>query len=142
MSTLRNWLAIANILSTLVRLILFLLRDRALAWALIKRVAVSVASMARKTLAGLKAKPPGELVFDASTGSLSGVAISTSTAVGHLTANPLPRMVNNSMAAHHYDSQEQQNRDALFTMEVARRNLRKAALFHLLNGPSAGTSSP
>ena len=142
MSTLRTWLpTIVNILCTFVRLILFLLRDRASAWALIKRVAVSVASLARKMLGALKAKPPGDLTFVASTGSLSGVAVSTSTAVAHLTANPLPRMANTSMmAAEHW--QEQQNRDALFTMEVARKNLRNAGLFHLLNGPSAGTNSP
>jgi hypothetical protein len=41
-------------------------------------------------------------------------------------------MVNTSMmAAEHW--QEQQNRDALFTMEVARKSVRNAALFHLLN---------
>ncbi len=142
MSTLRTWLpTIVNILCTFVRLILFLLRDRASAWAIIKRLAVSVVSMPRKMLTALKVKPPGDLTFDASTGSLSGVAISTSTAVGHLTANPLPRMVNTSMmAAEHW--QEQQNRVALFTMETSRKNLRNAALFHLLNGPSADTSSP
>jgi hypothetical protein len=48
----------------------------------------------------------------------------------------VPRMVNTSMMAN--DAwQEQQNRDALFTMEVARKNLRNAALFHLLNRPPA-----
>jgi hypothetical protein len=139
MSTLRTWLpTIVNIVCTFVRLILFLLKDRASAWALIKHVAVSVASMAGKMLAALKAKPPGELVFDASTGSLSGVAISNSTAIAHLTTKPppqpMPHMVNTSMmAAEHW--QEHQNRDALFTMEVARKNLRNAALFHVLNRP-------
>jgi len=49
---------------------------------------------------------------------------------------PLPRMVNTSMtAAQHW--QEQSERDALFTMEVARKNLRNAALFTLLNRPPA-----
>ena len=46
---------------------------------------------------------------------------------------PLPRMVNNSMDAAIQAWQEQQNRDALFTMEVARKGLRNAALFHQLN---------
>jgi hypothetical protein len=45
---------------------------------------------------------------------------------------PLPRMVNNSMMAAAQAWQEQQERDALFTMEVARKNLRNAALFTLM----------
>jgi hypothetical protein len=45
-------------------------------------------------------------------------------------------MVNTSMmAAQHWV--EQQERDALFTMEVARKSLRNAALFTLLNRPPA-----
>jgi hypothetical protein len=49
---------------------------------------------------------------------------------------PVPRMVNTSMMAN--DAwQEQQNRDALFTMEIARKNLRNAALFHVLSRPPA-----
>jgi hypothetical protein len=50
---------------------------------------------------------------------------------------PVPRMVNNSMMADHNAWQEQQDRDALFTMAVARKNLGNAALFHVLNHPPA-----
>jgi hypothetical protein len=45
--------------------------------------------------------------------------------------------VNNSMMANQDAWQEQQERDALFTMEVARKNLGNAALFHVLNRPPA-----
>lgn len=45
--------------------------------------------------------------------------------------------VNTSMMAN--DAwQEQQNRDALFAMEVARKNLRNAALLTLQNRPQVG----
>ena len=54
---------------------------------------------------------------------------------------PVPRMVNNSAMAAAQACQEQQNRDALFTMEVARKNLRNAALFHLLRTPSTPTQA-
>jgi hypothetical protein len=48
----------------------------------------------------------------------------------------VPRMVNTSTMIN--DAwQEQQNRDALFTMEVARKNSLNAALFHLLSRPPA-----
>jgi hypothetical protein len=47
------------------------------------------ASRLHKVFAARKASS-GELTFDASTGSLRGVAISNSTAVAHLTTNPLP----------------------------------------------------
>jgi hypothetical protein len=50
---------------------------------------------------------------------------------------PVPRMLNNSMMAAAQACEEQENRNALFTMEVARKNLRNAALFTLLNHPPA-----
>lgn len=54
---------------------------------------------------------------------------------------PVGRPSNNAMIMMADHTRQQQESDALFTMEVARKNARNSAIFHLLRSPPEAAST-